>query len=72
MYMLENENWKKCHHKQNLSHLKLLGSLVILSFFLQLLCHYYCIIVRYESTQCCQRKEEMVTRMSYVDKVGLL
>ena len=23
-------------------------------------------------TQCCQRKEEMVTRMSYVDKVGLL
>ena len=70
--MLENENWKKCHHKQNLSHLKLLGSLVILSFFLQLLFHYYCIIVRYESTQCCERKEEMVTRMSYVDKVGLL
>ena len=45
--MLENENWKKCHHKQHLSHLKLLGSLVILSFFLQLLFHYNCIVVRY-------------------------
>ena len=32
--MLENENWKKCHHKQNLSHLKLLGSLVILILWL--------------------------------------